>query len=163
MKKAALFIGIVIVCLVILCSCSPNINSKADMRGWVNKHQALWSNAIATLPTSAMSIPETFSPAWSEIYQLQGVNMVWYYEEEAYLSVYFSGSFEAEKSKYLMYDLNQTTFADFCTRLSWLETEPVRLSDTSWRWDNLGIDGTGYVVLHTLIPNWYYVESYIPT
>lgn len=163
MKKVVLLIIIVFVCLAFICSCNPNIHSKEAMRAWVNKHQTLWNDAIETLPTSTMCIPETFSPAWLEIYQLQGVNMVWYYNEEAYLSVYFSGSFEVEKSKYLLYDLNQTTFADFCARLSWQDTEPVRLDDTSWRRDNLGIDGTGYIALHTLTPNWYYVESYIPT
>lgn len=133
------------------------------MNAWVNQHQTLWNSAIETLPTSAMCLPETFSPAWCEIYQLQGVNMVWYNDEEAYLSVYFSGSFEAEKEQYLLYDLNQTAFADFCKRLPWIESEPVCVSDTSWRWDNLGVDGNGYIVLHCLTPCWYYVESYIPT
>jgi hypothetical protein len=163
MKKAALLIAALILCLTLTGCSMLQSKSRESLTQWVADHREAWKKIVSAPQTAGIvRLDRGLADLWSGLFRDGQLENVWYNPDTGDYDLRFNGIAEPlEGDQYLIW-----------SRRSMEEIAPLfpndpgtleEKTDTRMYWTGIGSGRRGYVLVERIDENWYYVEYNDPT
>lgn len=164
MKAKGTFLFLLAAVCLLCCACDFIKDEKEIMKNWAENNDGKWRDALEKLQADLTIIDGGMSrETYPEMYISARIDQIYCSQQDKRITIYFPDSYGYVEKK-LCYSISDTGLLDFSPYINqdgiW---KTKSQTDTSWRWEGGGIDGTGYVFIEHLFDRWYYVETFYPT